>query len=314
MRTDFPIDLGLQAAMQLNEKIVALFMDDEGQSDPVLDLDKVNEIEEGDRRFAFDCDANTLMGIATGMAVYGLQPVVHIDEEDLFSNALQQLRNASAQFRYRSGGQYSAPMNIIVKYRGGIKTEMLVTSIPGIQVFAPSSLQDFTNVLDHTTRMHDPVVIYVPEEWVEIDDHQKAGLEVAHDFRKARVLQEGTDLTLVTFGSLTQFAYDHLATWREEGKSVELVDLRALNPLDSEAIISSVKKTGRLIILQESAKSFGVAAELAAQISEDAIDSLLAPVRRVAGFDLPDTGAIGEIFRPDKAMLDKAIAEVVQFQ
>lgn len=314
MKKDFPIDAGLQAAMQLNEKIIALFMDPDGLAEPAIDLGTTNDLNEGDRVLALDCDANTLVGISTGMAVYGLHPVVHISEADLFSSALQQLRNATAQYRYRSGGQYSAPMTIVVEYSGGIQTDMLVASIPGMQVFAPSSQQDFTNMLDHLTRMPDPALIYVPKEWSEIDDAQRAAMETTMDFRKARVLKEGTELTLVSFGTLTQFAYSQYEEWQNNGRSVELIDLRSLNPIDAETVIASVKKTGRLVILQESARSYGTAAELAAQVSEYAIDSLLAPVRRVAGFDLPDPGALREVIRPDKAMLEQAMTEVAQFQ
>lgn len=314
MRKDFPIDAGLQAAMQLNEKIVALYLDESSDVNPAMDLDSVNELKEGDRVLALDCDANTLLGISTGMAVYGLHPVVHISEEDLFTQGLQQLRNASSQFRYRSGGQYAAPMTVIVEYNGGIRTEMLLTSIPGLQVFAPSSQQDFTNMLDQTTRMQDPTVIFVPSEWNEIDDSQRAGLETMQDLRKCRVLREGEELTLVTFGKLTQFAYEQLGEWQEQGRSVELIDLRSLSPIDMDTIVQSVKKTGRLVILQESSRSYGVAAEIAAQISEFAIESLLAPVRRVAGFDLPDPGSLREVIRPDKSTLFNAINELAQFQ
>ncbi len=315
MKKDFPVDAGLQAAMQWNEKIVALYLDEESVTDSEIDLSaSSNELNQGDRVFAFDCDANTLVGIATGMAVYGLHPVVHIAEEDLFSSALQQLGNATAQYRYRSGGQYSAPMTVVVEYSGGIKTDMFMGSMPGMQVFAPSSQQDFTNILDHLTRIPDPTLVYAPKDWPEIDDLQRAAMESSVDYRKARILREGTELTLVSFGTLTQFAYAQLDEWANSGRSIELVDLRSLNPLDVDTIVTSVKKTGRLVILQESARSYGTAAELAAQISEYAIDSLLAPVRRIAGFDLPDPGALREVIRPDMAMLEQAITEVAQFR
>lgn len=314
MTNEFSVDAGLQAAMQLNEKIVALFRDESLEANNSNLSSEETVINEGERVLGFRCDANTLLGLATGMAVYGLQPVVHIAEDDLHTTALQQIRNSSAQFRYRSGGQYASPMTIVVRYRGGITTDVLTASIPGLTVLAPTSELDYTNMLDVTTRMKDPVVIYVPEEWESISDAQKIALETPLALTKARVLSVGTELTLVTYGHLTQFAAQLLPEWEANGRSVEIVDLRSLSPIDSDTVIQSVRKTGRLVILQESARSFGVAAELAAQVSEYAIDSLLAPVRRVAGFDLPDPGALRATIRPDKTMIESAIREVAEFQ
>ena len=301
------LDQGLREAMQANEKIVALFAKADGARADAT------EAAPGQRVVELACEPRHLVGVATGMGVYGMYPVVHLEQEDLLSGAFLQLLNSSSQFRYRSGGQYSAPMAAVVRYQQHLSLEPLLLQVPGLRVLVPSNFYDYANLLEQAAVDPDPCVIFVPAEWPEIEPEQQALWERKLSPKSAMVLREGSDITLVAYGALAQLGWDAAKILGTEGKSVELIDLRSLSPMDRETVLASVRKTGRLVILQDSPKSFGIGAELAASIVESALDSLLAPVKRVAAFDTPEPGALEHVVHPDRERLLHALRNLADF-
>lgn len=287
------LDQGLKEAMQANEKIVALYAKSEGAAS------EATGVAAGQRVIELACDARHLVGVATGMGVYGMFPVVHIEQDDLLSGAFLQLFNSSSQFRFRSGAQYCAPMAVVVRYGSHLRLENLLLQVPGLRVLAPSNFYDYANVIERATTDPDPTVIFVPAEWPAIEPEQQALWEQPIGPRQAKVLQDGEELTLVGYGALAQLGLRAARALAAEGKSIEVIDLRCLAPIDRDAVVASVRKTGRLVILQDSPKSYGIGAELAASVGEAAIESLVAPVRRVAAFDTPSPGALEHVVQPD---------------
>lgn len=307
MNSNPQMDAGLIAAMQLNEKMVALFAKREGFAGDAA------ELASGARVVELACEAKHLVGVATGMGVYGLYPVVHMTQEDLLSGAFLQLFNSASQFRYRSGGQYSAPMAILVRYDSHLNLEPLLLQIPGLRVFAPSNALDYGNLIEQVAVDPDPTIIFLPKTWQEIADAEKALWEQRLGLRQAKVLREGSAITLVAYGALTRMALEAAEALEQEGKSIEVLDLRSLAPIDRESILASVKKTGRLVLLQDSPKSFGVGAEIAAFVAENAMESLLAPIARVAAFDTPDPGALDFVTHPDRERLVHVLRNLSDF-
>ena len=307
MMEDLNLEEAVRETLVANENVVALF----GGAGFALHEDQ--EPQAGQRILKLSCAAKELIGMATGMGVYGMHPVVHLDQSDLYSEAFLQLLNSSMQVRYRSGGQFSAPITLIVRYAEHLTAEPLVLQIPGLQVYAPSCQQDFSNMVEHLIRQNDPSLVFVPEKWPTLPDDLRALWEDEIQPKKARVLCHGKDLSIITYGVLSNLAYELAQELRENGPSVEVVDIRFLSPLDRETILASVRKTGRLVILHDSPRSFGFGAELAAFISETGIENLLAPVRRVCAFDVPDPGTLSSVEHPDRERLQAAIRELCDF-
>lgn len=235
-----------------------------------------------------------IVGTAIGMAVYGLRPVAEIQFDGFLPPAYDQIISHLARIRNRSRGRYSAPMVIRVPHGGGIRAlehhseapEAIYAHIPGIKVVAPSNAYDAKGLLIAAIRDPDPVIYFEPKRLYRAFREEVPDEEYTVPIGKARVAREGTDVTVISWGAAVHVALE-MANKAEQAKgwSCEVIDLRTISPFDHEAVLESVAKTGRVLIVHEAPKQAGFGGELAALIAERALLHLEAPIVRVTGFD-----------------------------
>jgi 2-oxoisovalerate dehydrogenase E1 component beta subunit len=262
-----------------------------------------------------------IVGAAIGMALYGLRPVPEIQFADFIWPAFDQITSELAKMRYRSGGQFACPMVVRTPYGGGIRgghyhsqsPEAYFTHTPGLVVVVPSDPYDARGLLRAAIRSDDPVIFLEPKR---IYRHPK--MEVPEDdyvveLGQAAVRRQGTDFTITCYGAMVPVALEACEQAAERGWQGEVLDLRTLLPLDEPALLESVTKTGRLVVLQEAPRFCGFGSELAAIVAEKAVDVLEAPIKRVAGFDVPFPYTLEHVYMPHAGRALRAIEEVMNW-
>ena len=234
-----------------------------------------------------------IAGISVGMALQGLKPVAEIQFMGFLYAAMEQLVSHASRMRNRTRGRLSCPLVIRAPFGGGIKapelhsesTEAMFAHIPGLRVVIPSSPARAYGLLLAAIDDPDPVLFLEPKRIYRMHKHQIAADGARLPLDTCFTLREGDDITLVSWGASVVDALQAADELARRDIGAEVIDVATLKPLDLETILSSVRKTGRCVIVHEAARSFGCGAEVAAQIAEHAFTSLLAPVQRVTGYD-----------------------------
>ena len=263
---------------------------------------------------------NAVIGVGIGAAITGMRPVAEIMFGDLSALAMDQICNQAAKIRYMFGGQATVPLVVRTPFGAGVNIashhsqslEAWFMHTPGLYVAVPSSPYDANGLLKTAIRGNDPVffvehkLLYPVKGMIPEDDY-------VVPFGMADVKREGSDVTIVATLFMVHKALAAAEQLREEGISVEVVDPRTLTPLDRPAIVKSVKKTGRLVVVSEDCRTAGVSAEIAAVVAEEALDYLDAPIKRVAEPDtpIPFSPALEKSVIPDERSIVKAVKEIV---
>jgi 2-oxoisovalerate dehydrogenase E1 component beta subunit len=262
-----------------------------------------------------------IVGTAIGMALYGLRPVPEIQFADFIYPAYDQIVNELAKFRYRSGGQYPAPVVIRTPYGGGIRgghyhsqsPEAYFVHTPGLKVVIPSNPIDAKGLLLSAIRGEDPVIFMEPKRVYRASKGDVPEGDYTIPLGKAKILRPGNQVTVIAYGSMVHTVNEAVERVVAEGFDPEVIDLRTLLPLDQETVLESVKKTGRAVIVHEAPKTCGYGAELSALIMEKAFLWLEAPVLRVTGFDTPFPYTLENEYLPSPDRVAAAIKQTITF-
>jgi pyruvate dehydrogenase E1 component beta subunit len=264
-----------------------------------------------------------IVGTSIGMALYGLRPVCEIQFSGFAFQCFHQFENHAARYRMRTQGRFHVPMVIRMPFGGGVRAlehhseseEQFYAHVPGLKMVIPSGPRNARALLVSAIRDPDPVIFFEHKALYhasreEVPDEPEA-LPLGH----ARVVREGSAITLIAYGAMLRVAQEAAQTLaREDRVEAEVIDLLTISPLDRETLAGSVTKTGRAVIVHEAPRSFGVGAEIAASIMEGAFLSLEAPIRRVAAYDVPFVGFARERANvPDAARVLAAARETLDY-
>jgi pyruvate/2-oxoglutarate/acetoin dehydrogenase E1 component len=276
----------------------------------------------GDRVMDTPLAESSIIGAGIGLAVAGFRPVLEIQFMGFIYPAVNQLFAHAARLRNRSRGKHTVPIVVRMPYGGGIRPpehhsesyEAMLMNTPGLKVVVPSNPYDARGLLTAAIRDPDPVIFMEPKALYRSMKQDLPAGDYEIPLGKAQTVREGSDVTLICYGAMVQTCLAAAKLAEERGYSAEVIDLRSLVPLDVDAILSSVKRTGRAVVVHEAPRTCGAGAEISALINENLLLNILAPVQRVAGFDTIFPGAVLERYympTPDRVL--KAIVKTMEF-
>ena len=265
---------------------------------------------------------SAIIGMSVGMAASGMRPVAEIQFMGFVYPAINQLLGHASRMRNRTRGQLTVPMVVRMPFGGGIHPpehhsesyESMFLNSPGFKVVVPSNPYDAKGLLTAAIRDDDPVLFMEPKRIYRAFRDNVPTESYTVPIGKAAVAHEGEDVTLISWGAMVRVCLDAAEMMAREDVSIEVVDLRTLNPLDRETMLSSVEKTGRAVVVHEAPRTNGFGGEIAALIGEHLLLQLEAPVLRVAGFDVIFPLAKNEkLYLPNRDRIAKAIRKTLKF-
>ena len=313
------INLALIQEMEQDDRVI-LLGEDIGVNGGVF------RVTEGlHKRFGADRVVDTplaesgIIGTAIGLAMGGLRPIPEIQFEGFLGPAYDQICTHAARFRTRTRSALTVPLTIRVPVGGGIHApelhsdspESIYAHTPGIKVVMPSSPYDAKGLLISAIRDPDPVIFFEPKRIYRAFREEVPEDEYTVPIGKARVVCEGDEMTVISWGASVIQCMNAIES---SGRSIELIDLRTIDPLDTDTIVESVQKTGRAVIVHEAPKTCGLGAEIAARIMERCFLHLEAPIQRVTGFDTVMPYYKLELeYLPESERIGKAIEEIAAY-
>ncbi|WP_405091870.1 alpha-ketoacid dehydrogenase subunit beta [Micromonospora sp. NBC_01392] len=312
------LNTGLRRALENDQKVV-IMGEDVGKLGGVFRITDGLQKDFGDQRVIDTPLAESgIIGTAVGLAIRGFRPVCEIQFDGFVYPAYDQIVSQVAKMHYRSQGKVRIPMVIRIPYGGGIgavehhseSPEAYFAHTAGLKVVTCANPQDAYVMIQQAIASDDPIVFLEPKRryWEKGQVDLDAPLTDAYPLHSARVARPGTDATVLAYGPMVRTALDAATAAAEDGRELEVIDLRTLSPLDLTAAYESVKRTGRCVVVHEAPGNLGLGSEIAARITEECFYSLESPVLRVTGFDIPYPAArVEEEYLPD---LDRVLDAV----
>ena len=306
---------GLRAAMDADPKVL-IMGEDVGKLGGVFRVTDGLQKDFGeDRVIDTPLAESGIIGTAIGLAMRGYRPICEIQFDGFVYPAFDQIVSQLAKMHYRSKGTVSLPVTVRIPFGGGIgavehhseSPEAYFSHTAGLKVVACSNPADAFHMIQQSVASDDPVIFLEPKRryWEKAEFDPTATPDPLH---QARVVRTGSDLTIAAYGPMVKVALDAATAAEDDGRQLEVIDLRSLSPLDSDTVVRSVRRTGRLVVVHEAPVTLGLGSELAARVTEQAFYSLEAPVLRVGGFDTPyPPSRLEEDFLPD---LDRVLDAV----
>jgi pyruvate dehydrogenase E1 component beta subunit len=316
------LNSALALEMERDERVV-LFGEDIGANGGVFRVTEHLQKKFGEKRvFDTPLAESGIMGTAVGMAVYGLRPIAEIQFAGFLYVCMNQLVSQAARMRYRSAGAFTCPLVVRAPYGGGVRTpemhsdslEGVFLQTPGLKVVVPSNPYDAKGLLASAVADPDPVLFLENIKLYRSFRQETPGEHYSIPLGKANVAREGEDVSIFAYGAMIPVALEAAKKAHQEmGTSCEVIDLRTVWPLDEEAIVSSVEKTGRAIVVHEAPRAGGIGAEVTAIINDKCLYSLLKPVGRVTGYDTPfPVPGVEDYYVPTPGKVLAAIKEVME--
>jgi len=310
------LNTGLRKAMEADSKVV-LMGEDIGKLGGVFRITDGLQKDFGEQRVIDTPLAEAgILGTAVGLAIRGYRPVVEIQFDGFVYPAYDQIVCQVAKMHYRSQGKVKIPMVIRIPFGGGIgavehhseSPEAYFAHTAGLKVVACSNPNDAHWMIQQAIASDDPIVFFEPKRRYWEKGEVSGSLESAAPLHSSQVIRSGADVTVAAYGPMVRTALDAATAAAEDGRDIEVIDLRTLSPLDMGPVYDSVRKTGRLVVVHEAPGNLGLGAEIAARVTENCFYSLEAPVLRVSGYDTPyPASRVEEEYLPD---LDRVLDAV----
>ncbi|MBO1436340.1 alpha-ketoacid dehydrogenase subunit beta [Meiothermus sp. CFH 77666] len=315
------INTALDEEMSRDERVMLLGEDVGKRGGVFLATEGLQQKYGPDRVIDSPLSEAAILGAAVGLAAHGMRPVAEIQFADYVFPGIDQLFSQAAKLRYRSGGQFTAPMVVRMPTGGGVKgghhhsqsPEAHFAHTAGLKVVVVSTPYDTKGLLKAAIRNDDPVVFMEPKRLYRAVKEEVPSDDYLIPIGKAAIRREGSDITLVSYGGPMVETLRAAEEMAAVGVDPEVIDLRTVMPWDKETVLNSVAKTGRLLMISEAPRTASVASEVTATVSEELFDQLLAPPLRVTGFDTPYPLAQDKLYMPTVTRILNAAKRLLDY-